>query len=191
MTSCLIPDLLSGMTVYGKVKGTPGYMAPEQIRGGIRDKRTDIYALGALLYAVLTCRPPLDGDAEAMMKTAMSGEIVPPAVRRSGVPESLSAVVMKAMALEPADRYGSVSALIERSVPFLMDSLPWPIKVGSRPSSCSSIAEIASAVIWLRPLWRWWLWWTALFFDRLSAKREAGLKSWRHACVLRNKRLEH
>ena len=168
----LNPDLLSGMTVYGKVKGTPGYMAPEQIRGESQDKRTDIYALGALLYAVLTCRPPLDGDAETMMKTAMSGDIVPPTVRGSGVPESLSAVVMKAMALEPADRYGSVSALIREVRAFLDGFSPVAHKSGLSTGlllfyrrnrvSCNLAAAFVAMVVVV----------TALFVDRLSAKRE-------------------
>ena len=168
----LNPDLLSGMTVYGKVKGTPGYMAPEQIRGGSQDKGADIYALGALLYAVLTCRPPLDGDAEAMMKTAMSGDIVPPTVRGSGVPESLSAVVMKAMALEPADRYGSVSALIREVRAFLDGFSPVAHKSGLSTElllfyrrnrvSCNLAAAFVAMVVVV----------TALFVDRLSAKRE-------------------
>lgn len=168
----LNPDLLSGMTVYGRVKGTPGYMAPEQIRGGIRDKRTDIYALGALLYAVLTCRPPLDGDTEAMLKAAVSGDIVPPIVRGSGVPESLSAVVMKAMALKPADRYASVSDLITDVRAFLGGFSPVAHESGPATEfllfyrrhrfSCNVAAVFMAMVVVV----------TALFVDRLSDKRE-------------------
>lgn len=168
----LNPDLLSGMTVYGKVKGTPGYMAPEQIRGGERDKRTDIYALGALLYAVLTCRPPSDGDTDAMLQAAVSGDIVPPTERGSGVPESLSAVVMKAMALDPADRYASVSDLITDVRAFLGGFSPVAHKSGLSTEfllfyrrnrvSCNLAAVFVAMVVVV----------TALFVDRLSAKRE-------------------
>lgn len=168
----LNPDLLSGMTVYGKVKGTPGYMAPEQIRGEARNKLTDIYALGALLYAVLTCRPPLDGDSEAMLKAAVSGDIIPPIVRGRSVPESLSAVVMKAMALEPADRYVSVSDLIREVRAFLGGFSPVAHKSGLSTElllfyrrnrvSCNLAASFVSMVVVV----------TALFVDRLSAKRE-------------------
>jgi serine/threonine protein kinase len=167
----LNPDLLSGMTVYGKVKGTPGYMAPEQIRGEDRDKRTDIYALGALLYAVLTCRPPLDGDTDAMLVAAVSGDIVPPTERGSGVPESLSAVVMKAMALEPADRYASVSDLITDVRAFLGGFSPVAHESGLSTEfllfyrrnrvSCNLAAVFVVMVVVV----------TALFVDRLSAKR--------------------
>ena len=167
----LNPDLLSGMTVYGQVKGTPGYMAPEQIRGEDRDKRTDIYALGALLYAVLTCRPPLDGDTDAMLQAAVSGDILPPTAGGSGVPESLSAVVMKAMALEPADRYASVSDLITDVRAFLGGFSPVAHESGLSTElllfyrrnrvSCNLAAAFVAMVVVV----------TALFVDRLSAKR--------------------
>ena len=168
----LNPDLLSGMTVYGQVKGTPGYMAPEQIRGEDRDKRTDIYALGALLYAVLTCRPPLAGDADTMQQAALSGDVVPPTERGSGVPESLSAVVMKAMALEPADRYASVSDLITDVRAFLGGFSPIAHESGLSTEfllfyrrhrvSCNLAAAFVAIVVVV----------TALFVDRLSSKRE-------------------
>jgi serine/threonine-protein kinase len=168
----LNPDLLSEMTLYGQVKGTPGYMAPEQIRGEARDKRTDIYALGALLYAVLTCRPPLAGDTDAMQQAAVSGDIVPPTERGSGVPESLSAVVMKAMALEPAARYASVSDLITEVRAFLGGFSPVAHESGLSTEfllfyrrnrvSCKLAAAFVAMVVVV----------TALFVDRLSAKRE-------------------
>ncbi|MBT3296387.1 MAG: serine/threonine protein kinase [Verrucomicrobia bacterium] len=167
----LNPDLLSGMTMYGQVKGTPGYMAPEQIRGEDRDKRTDIYALGALLYAVLTCRPPVEGDSDVMLQAAVSGDIVPPTKRCSGVPESLSAVVIKAMALEPADRYASVSDLIADIRAFLGGFSPVAHKSGVGAEfmlfyrrnrvSCNLAAVFVATVVVV----------TALFVDRLSAKR--------------------
>ena len=168
----LNPDLLNGMTLYGQVKGTPGYMAPEQIRGDERDKRTDIYALGALLYAVLTCRPPLAGDADTMLQAAVSGDIVPPTERGSGVPEALSAVVMKAMALKPADRYASVSDLITDVRAFLGGFSPVAHKSGLSTElllfyrrnrvSCNLAVAFGAIVVVV----------TAFFVDRLNAKRE-------------------
>jgi serine/threonine-protein kinase len=168
----LNPDLLNGMTVYGQVKGTPGYMAPEQIRGNERDKRTDIYALGALLYAVLTCLPPLAGDTDTMLQAAVSGDIVPPTKRGSGVPEALSAVVMKAMALKPADRYASVSDLITDVRAFLGGFSPVAHECGLSTElllfyrrnrvSCNLVAAFGAIAVVV----------TAFFVDRLSAKRE-------------------
>ena len=168
----LNPDLLNGMTVYGQVKGTPGYMAPEQIRGDDRDKRTDIYALGALLYAVLTYRPPLAGDTDAMLQAAVSGDVVPPTERGRGVPEALSSVVMKAMALKPADRYASVSDLVTDVRAFLGGFSPVAHESGLSTElllfyrrnrvSCNLVAAFGAIVVVV----------TALFVDRLSAKRE-------------------
>ena len=168
----LNPDLLSGMTVYGQIKGTPGFMAPEQIRGEGRDTRTDIYALGALLYSVLTCRPPLEGDTDAMLNAAVAGDIVPPTERCSGVPASLGAVAMKAMALNPADRYASVSELIADIRAFLggyspvahQSGLPTEFMLFYRRNrvSCKLVAAFLAIVVAV----------TALFVDRLSAKRE-------------------
>jgi serine/threonine-protein kinase len=168
----LNPDLLNGMTVYGQVKGTPGYMAPEQIRGDERDKRTDIYALGALLYAVLTCLPPLAGDTDTMLQAAVSGDVVPPTERGRGVPEALSAVVMKAMALKPADRYASVSDLITDVRAFLGGFSPVAHESGLSTElllfyrrnrvSCNLVSAFGAIVVVV----------TAFFVDRLSAKRE-------------------
>ena len=168
----LNPDLLNGMTLYGQVKGTPGYMAPEQIRGDARDKRTDIYALGALLYAVLTCRPPLAGDTDTMLQAAVSGDVVPPTKRGSGIPEALSAVVMKAMALKPVDRYASVSDLITDVRAFLDGFSPVAHESGLSTElllfyrrnrvSCNLVAAFGAIVVVV----------TSLFVDRLSAKRE-------------------
>ena len=167
----LNPDLLNGMTVYGQVKGTPGYMAPEQIHGEIWDKRTDIYALGALLYAVLTCRPPLDGGTNDMLEAAVSGDIVPPTERGSGVPASLSAVAMKAMRLDPSDRYASVSDLITDVRTYLDGYSPIAHKSGVSTElmlfyrrnrvSCNLAAVFVAIVVVV----------TALFVDRLSERR--------------------
>ena len=168
----LNPDLLNGMTVYGQIKGTPGYMAPEQIRGQDRDKRTDIYALGALLYSVLTCRPSVEGDTDAMLQATVSGDIVPPTERCNGVPESLGAVAMKAMALKPSDRYASVSDLISDVRAFLGGYSPVAHRSGvftefmlfyrRNRVSCNLAAVFVAIVVAV----------TALFVDRLSVKRE-------------------
>jgi len=97
----------------GLVKGTPGYMAPEQVKAGTKSLHTDIYALGGILYAILTYKAPFAGTTDDIMRNTVEGGLVPPAQAypRQHVPESLNAVVVKAMALYPAGRYSSVEEL--------------------------------------------------------------------------------
>jgi serine/threonine-protein kinase len=95
------------------VKGTPGYMAPEQVQAGAKSLQTDIYALGGILYAILTYHAPFSGTSDEIMRKTREGKLVRPAKAYPGrhVPESLDAVVMKAMALDPAARYETVEEL--------------------------------------------------------------------------------
>jgi serine/threonine protein kinase len=111
-------------TMVGTVKGTPGYMAPEQAAGENegKDKRTDVYALGAILYSILSLRVPVDGANihEVILKT-VHGEIVPPTLRNPGrlIPRALEAVAMKAMSVDPSERYQSVPELLREIDAFL------------------------------------------------------------------------
>lgn len=105
-------DVLNDMTLTGTIKGTPGFMAPEQVcKHGNKTPQTDIYALGALLYMLLTYELPVNGvSSQEIVKNTKQGKIVPPLQRKTEriVPTSLSAVTLKALALQPADRYPSV-----------------------------------------------------------------------------------
>jgi serine/threonine-protein kinase len=108
------PDLLNNMTLSGEVKGTPGYMAPEQFeKNGVKTFQTDVYALGCLLYAILTQQPPLRGSPDEIRDWTLSGTLVSPASAfpKKAIPKGLNAVTMKALALKPANRYKSVKAL--------------------------------------------------------------------------------
>jgi hypothetical protein len=106
----------SDATVTGAVLGTPGYMAPEQAEGRTRDvgPHTDVYALGAILYHLLTGRPPFQGDSPlATIRQISSDDPVPPRQRRPAVPADLDAVCLKCLAKEPRDRYPSAAALAD------------------------------------------------------------------------------
>lgn len=100
-------------TTVGHVLGTPHSMAPEQIRGRRVDGRTDVYALGALLYRLLTGRHPFEGY-DALALTRMHVHSPPPMPSESApVSPQLDAVVRRAMAKEPRNRYDSVEAFID------------------------------------------------------------------------------
>ena len=102
----------AGITVAGTVIGTPAYMAPEQARGKKVDERADVYALGAILYFVLAGRPPYEGnDSMKVVAKVISGPPERLDSREPGVPPELVAIVEKAMAREPEDRYATAGDL--------------------------------------------------------------------------------
>lgn len=112
------------VTMDGVTKGTPGYMAPEQAAGRNhdKDKRTDIYSLGAILYAILTLENPIPGDdVHKMLEDTLKGEIIPPKKRAPDrlIPSALEAVVQKAMTLNPDERYQSVMELRDEIYAFI------------------------------------------------------------------------
>ena len=101
-------------TVAGQILGTPAYMAPEQAEGrlDLLDWRTDIYGLGAVLYEILTGRPPFIGDdtTEVLRQVTQEPPERPRAVA-AYTPAALEAVCLKALAKKPADRYATVKEL--------------------------------------------------------------------------------
>lgn len=105
---------LGGMTLMGQIKGTPGYMAPEQTDPekpkGIE---TDVYALGCILYFILTGKAPFQGSNEQVIANTALSRVMPPRLKypKRYIPASLDAVVMKALSLNPKDRYQSVTNL--------------------------------------------------------------------------------
>ncbi|MCM8533610.1 MAG: protein kinase, partial [Lentisphaeraceae bacterium] len=102
-------------TIDGYVKGTLGYLSPEQaVPGTHRDHRSDIYALGALLYEMLTLRKPIVGESlKLVLKKTIEGRIKKPSQLVKNVPRSLEAICMKALETDPDDRYQSVNDIIQ------------------------------------------------------------------------------
>ena len=100
-------------TQTGTLKGKFGYMSPEQSMGEHVDARSDIFALGVLLYEVTTGRRAFGGDnAFAIMNRVIEGEYVPPAELVLGYPEALSTIVERALTVDPERRYPSARALL-------------------------------------------------------------------------------
>jgi serine/threonine-protein kinase len=88
------------------VLGTASYLSPEQAQGGPVDARTDIYSLGAVLYELLTGRPPFTGDTPVVVAYKQVSETPAlPSTLNADVPARLDAVVMKALSKNPANRY--------------------------------------------------------------------------------------
>lgn len=103
------------------VKGTPGFMAPEQVNCQELTKRTDVYELGSMLYSILTRKIPIEGSIEQVLKDTVAGRFIAPVDRVDHfVPESLNAVVLKAMQLSPEARYKSVINLRQDVHKYLM-----------------------------------------------------------------------
>jgi serine/threonine-protein kinase len=94
--------------------GTPDYMSPEQINGKRGDQRTDIYALGVILYEMLTGNPPFTGDSNMVVMSQHLNNL-PPRVDKlnSSVPESIAAIVAKCLQKDPDARFDSMEALVE------------------------------------------------------------------------------
>jgi serine/threonine protein kinase len=96
----------------GMRMGTPLYMAPEQIAGKKIDRRADVYALGCMLYHMVTGRPPFEGaDALAVAVQQLQDEPQPPSTLNHDVPEEWDAVILKALEKEPARRFQSAREL--------------------------------------------------------------------------------
>ncbi len=114
----------STLTVAGAVMGTPAYMAPEQARGEPLDQRADVFALGAMLYHLLAGVPPYNArTATDVIAAAAAGKVVPLIERERGAPADLVAIVQRAMAPLPIDRYADAGELATELRRFLTGQL--------------------------------------------------------------------
>lgn len=99
-------------TAHSRIKGKVAYMSPEQCAGAPLDARSDVFALGAVLYEMSTGRRPFEGDNEfAVMNAIVNRDVPSPAELRDGYPESLAEIVLRALARDPEDRFASADEM--------------------------------------------------------------------------------
>jgi WD40 repeat protein/serine/threonine protein kinase len=167
----LLGDSAAGPTRSGDVLGTPSYMAPEQTMGepGTTGPATDVYGLGAILYELLTGRPPF--QAETALETLLlvrSAEPVSPSQLQPKCPRDLVTICLKCLQKAPRARYASAQALADDLRRFLEDR---PIKarpvgalertvkwVRRRPALAALLAVIVVVTVAGLPgvTWLWW-----------------------------------
>jgi serine/threonine protein kinase len=108
-----VHEVATQLTDAGKGIGTPAYMSPEQAQGGAVDHRTDIYALGVILYEMLTGTLPHNAPtALGIMLKRTTQPPVPPRTINPVISKSLEQVVLRSLAIHPADRYDSAEDFI-------------------------------------------------------------------------------
>jgi serine/threonine protein kinase len=146
----------AGQTRDGSVMGTPSYMAPEQAQGKVRElgPPADVYALGAILYDLLTGNPPFRG--ETVMDTlhqVIHREPVAPRGLHSKIPPDLDTICLKCLEKDPAKRYASADALAEDlrrfldGEPILARPTPWwekTIKWARRRPAAAGLAAVCA-----------------------------------------------
>ncbi len=116
---------LDTQTEVGQLKGKIAYMSPEQLRGEKIDRRTDVFAMGILLYMMTTGKHPFRGDDQAQTIARISSDepAILPSALVPGFPPGLEAVAMQALAKDPAKRYPSANDMLiglQRALPSAM-----------------------------------------------------------------------
>jgi serine/threonine-protein kinase len=153
------------------VLGTASYLSPEQARGEPVDQRTDIYSLGVVLYEMVTGRPPFSGDTPvAVASKHVLEQPKPPSKLNPDVPAALDAVIMKALAKNPANRYQTAEELtqdLERvrvgqpvgATPLLAEEVQTQVIAGTTPAPAAGGTAVLPPQPGLpeEPRRRWWV----------------------------------
>jgi hypothetical protein len=189
-------DLDAGQTPTVAFLGTPSYMAPEQAEGRTREvgPPADVYALGAILYEMLTGRPPFRGETEIdTLNQVRSLDPVPPSRYQPKVPRDLETICLKCLRKEPGKRYAGAHELADDLRRFLAGKpvaarpAPWwevALKWARRnPALAALLAVSAAAAVVLLVMW-------AGFTAELKKERDDAVKSWKAAETERDRAKE-
>ena len=138
-------DETMGMTAPGTVRGTAGYLSPDQARGHETTAASDRYALAVVAYELLTGRRPFARESATAEAAAHIHEIVPPASERADLPEAVDAVFARALAKSPVHRFPTAAAFVE-ALGGALRATPSPPPVAPPPARRASAAPLAALV---------------------------------------------
>src|SRR5687767_5938996 len=140
----------SSLTQDGSVMGTPSYMSPEQILGLPVDGRSDLFSAAVILYQFLTGERPFAGSSTTTMQKVLKEDPLPPSTLNVQLPEAIDAVVRKALAKRPEDRYQTASEFAA-ALRAAVESRPIPIAVPLAPVSDPQATEVRMPTASMRP----------------------------------------
>ena len=186
----------AGLTQTGQTLGTPAYLPPEQAsaRRGVMGPRSDVYSLGAVLYHLLTRRPPFIADTVTdTLQQVLEQEPVAPRRLNSSVPRDLETICLKCLEKQPHRRYGSAAELAndlrrwERKLPIMARRTTWVGRGAKWIQRKPAVAALSAALVLAictglgATLWQWH--WAQGLVERmrtisgfaLSAPQEADL----------------
>jgi serine/threonine-protein kinase len=146
------------ITGTGLTVGTPAYMSPEQAAGGTVDARSDVYALGAVLYEMLAGEPPFTGpNPQAVIAKRFHAEPIPIRAVRPSIPERVERALIRALARVPADRFASTAEFaraLEEAAPATV-SLPTASAPARRPAPRGLLVLALGILLGLGGLFAW------------------------------------
>ncbi|GHG73522.1 protein kinase domain-containing protein [Streptomyces glebosus] len=141
-----LSEVATRLTGTGVAVGTPAYLAPEQINGAATDHRTDLYAVGCLLYELLTGRPPYTGDSPfSVMHQHLAAEPVPPSRLRPELPPAVDAVIVRALHKRREDRFADAATMRTAltAAPHAAPAPPAPTPTALDPAAAGPAPAVA------------------------------------------------